>query len=160
VIHGVEACNLDAMKHGVDSLGPKLRLSFPGVQKRIFLKKKGQIVKGFRSLPVGLEQPLGPGRRCSYLLVVPAQRLFMSCPSAAWAPLTQMNPCPRSDAIVHGEGASPAMTCFESDHDTTTRFHSIPSWIAAPPYTQTQPLYIKDLFRFKKFLDFNTVVFF
>jgi len=39
VIHGVKPCNLDAMKHGVDPLGPKLSLSFPGVQKRILLKK-------------------------------------------------------------------------------------------------------------------------
>jgi len=31
VIHGVETCNLDAMKHGVDPLGPKLRLSFPKI---------------------------------------------------------------------------------------------------------------------------------
>jgi hypothetical protein len=42
VIHGVEPCNLDAMKHGVDPRGPKLRLSFTGVQKRIFLKKKAK----------------------------------------------------------------------------------------------------------------------
>ena len=40
MIYGVETCNLDVMKHGVDPLGPKLRLSFLGVQKRIFFKKK------------------------------------------------------------------------------------------------------------------------
>ena len=44
VSHGVETSNLDVMKHGVDPLGPKLSLSFPEVQKRIFLKKS-QIVK-------------------------------------------------------------------------------------------------------------------
>ena len=47
VIHGVETCNLDAMKHGVDPLGPKLSLSFSEIQKRIFFKKKGQIVKNW-----------------------------------------------------------------------------------------------------------------
>ena len=43
VIHGVETSNLDAMKHGVDPLGPKLSLSFPGVQKRIFFKKRAKL---------------------------------------------------------------------------------------------------------------------
>jgi len=43
VIHGVETCNLDAMKHGVDLLGPKLSLSFPWVQKRIFFKKRAKL---------------------------------------------------------------------------------------------------------------------
>ena len=47
VVHGVEPWNLDAMKHGVDTLGPNLRLRFPGVQKGIFFKKKGQIVKNW-----------------------------------------------------------------------------------------------------------------
>ena len=47
VIHGVETSNLDAMKHGVDPLGPKLSLSFSRVQKRIFFKKKDQIVKNW-----------------------------------------------------------------------------------------------------------------
>ena len=41
VIHGIETCNL------VDPLGPKLSLSFPGIQKRFFFKKKGQIVKNW-----------------------------------------------------------------------------------------------------------------
>jgi hypothetical protein len=45
VVHGVEACNLDAMKHGLDLLGPKLRLSFPGVHKRIFFKKRPKFIK-------------------------------------------------------------------------------------------------------------------
>jgi len=40
VIQGVETCNLDAMKHGVDPLGPKLSLSFSEIQKRIFFKKR------------------------------------------------------------------------------------------------------------------------
>ena len=39
VIHGVETCNLDAMKHGVDPLGPKLSLSFPEVKKKFSSKK-------------------------------------------------------------------------------------------------------------------------
>jgi hypothetical protein len=43
VIHGVETCNLDAMKHGVDPLGPKMSLSFSKVQKRIFLKKRAKL---------------------------------------------------------------------------------------------------------------------
>jgi len=44
VIHGVEPCNLDAMKHGVDPLGP---IKFSRVQKRILFKKKLQIVKNW-----------------------------------------------------------------------------------------------------------------
>jgi hypothetical protein len=43
VIHGVETCNLDAMKHGVDPLGPKLSLNFSRVQKRIFFKKRAKL---------------------------------------------------------------------------------------------------------------------
>ena len=38
--HGVEPCNLDAMHHGVDPLGPFLYLSFSGIQKRTFFKKR------------------------------------------------------------------------------------------------------------------------
>ena len=49
MIHGVEPWYLDAMMHGVDPLGPKPRLSFPGVQKSIF-SKKGQIVKNWETL--------------------------------------------------------------------------------------------------------------
>ena len=40
MIHGVETCNLDAVKHGVDPLGPKMRFYQPRVQKRTFFKKK------------------------------------------------------------------------------------------------------------------------
>ena len=43
VIHGVETCNLDAMKHGVDPLGPKLSLSFLGVQKTNFFEKRAKL---------------------------------------------------------------------------------------------------------------------
>ena len=41
VAHGIETCYLDVLLHGVDPLGPKLRLSFLEVQKRNLLKKKG-----------------------------------------------------------------------------------------------------------------------
>jgi len=52
VIHGVEACNLDAMKHGVDPLGSKPSLSFPEVQKTIFLKKKPNFKKLGKTEPI------------------------------------------------------------------------------------------------------------
>jgi hypothetical protein len=43
VIHGVETCNLDAIHHGVDLLGPILHLSFLGIQKRNFFKKRAKL---------------------------------------------------------------------------------------------------------------------
>jgi len=45
VIHSVKTCNLDAMKHGVDPLGPKLSLSFSVIQKKIFFKKRSNCKK-------------------------------------------------------------------------------------------------------------------
>ena len=57
VIHSVETCNLDAMKHDVDPLGSKLNLNFSEVQKKIFLKKELNCKKLGRWLPVPAAEP-------------------------------------------------------------------------------------------------------
>ena len=69
VIHVVETCNLDAMKHVIDPLGPKLSLSFPEVQKRIFFKKRPNC-KNLGSIHGQIKKVVAPsmcGRR-EYLL--------------------------------------------------------------------------------------------
>ena len=45
VDHGVETYNLDAVFHGANPLGPKIKFCQAGVQICTFFKKKGQILK-------------------------------------------------------------------------------------------------------------------